>query len=72
MTRAQTADKNFSDQLADLVLREKAHHATAHIIESAQVPSIPVRPKKAAKHHLCLPDRPVCRHLSGPAARILR
>ena len=43
---AAAADKNFSDQLADLNLREKAHHATAHIIESAQVPDAPIRPKR--------------------------
>ena len=43
---AAAADKNFSDQLADLNLREKAHHATAHIIEAAQVPDAPVRPKR--------------------------
>ena len=43
---AQAADKNFTDQLADLNLREKAHHATARIIEAAQVPSAPVRPKR--------------------------
>ncbi len=44
---AAAADKNFSDQLADLNLREKAHHATARIIESAAVPDAPVRPKRA-------------------------
>ena len=43
---AQSADKNFSDQLADLTLREKAHHATARVIETAQVPDAPVRPKR--------------------------
>jgi succinoglycan biosynthesis transport protein ExoP len=43
---AQAADKNFTDQLADLNLREKAHHATARIIETAQVPTEPVRPKR--------------------------
>ena len=43
---AQAADKNFSDQLAGLNLREKAHHATARVIETAQVPSAPVRPKR--------------------------
>ena len=43
---AQNQDKNFSDQLADLNLREKAHHATARIIESAPVPDAPVRPKR--------------------------
>ena len=43
---AAAADKNFSDQLADLDLREKAHHAAARIIETAQVPDAPVRPKR--------------------------
>ncbi len=43
---AQSQDKNFSDQLADLNLREKAHHSAARIIESAQVPDAPVRPKR--------------------------
>jgi len=43
---AAAADKNFSDQLADLNLREKAHHATARIIESAAVPDAPIRPKR--------------------------
>ena len=43
---AEVADKNFADQLADLDLREKAHHATARIIESAQIPTQPVRPKR--------------------------
>ena len=43
---AQEADKNFSDQLNDLNLREKAHHATARLIESAQVPNAPIRPKR--------------------------
>ncbi len=43
---AAAADKNFSDQLADLNLREKAHHATARIIEAAAVPSAPIRPKR--------------------------
>ncbi|MGI4788480.1 MAG: GumC family protein [Janthinobacterium lividum] len=43
---AQVADKNFTDQLADLSLREKAHHATARIIEIAQIPETPIRPKR--------------------------
>ena len=43
---AQSQDKNFSDQLADLNLREKAHHASARVIETAQVPDTPVRPKR--------------------------
>lgn len=43
---AQASDKNFSDQMADLNLREKAHHATARIIESAAVPLAPVRPHR--------------------------
>ncbi len=43
---AQNQDKNFSDQLADLNLREKAHHAAARVIETAQVPDTPVRPKR--------------------------
>jgi len=43
---AQRSDKDFSSQLADLTLRERAHHATARIIASAQVPTAPVRPKR--------------------------
>jgi succinoglycan biosynthesis transport protein ExoP len=43
---AQAQDKDFTSQLADLDLREKAHHATARIIETAQVPQGPVRPKR--------------------------
>ena len=43
---AQEDDKNFSEQLNDLNLREKAHHATARLIESAQVPAEPIRPKR--------------------------
>ena len=39
-------DKNFTDQLGDLTLREKAHHAAARIIERASVPGAPVRPKR--------------------------
>ena len=43
---AQASDKNFTDQLADLNLREKAHHASARIIEGAAVPLTPVRPHR--------------------------
>ena len=43
---AQSQDKNFTDQLNDLNLREKAHHSAARIIEAAQVPNAPVRPKR--------------------------
>jgi len=43
---AAAADKAYAEKLSDLTLREKAHHATAHIIESAQVPFAPIRPKK--------------------------
>lgn len=43
---AQQQDKNFTDQLGDLTLREKAHHAAARIIERASVPGAPVRPKR--------------------------
>ena len=43
---AQGQDKNFTDQLGDLNLREKAHHAAARIIESAAVPTTPVRPHR--------------------------
>lgn len=43
---AQAQDKNFTDQMGDLNLREKAHHATARIIESAAVPLSPVRPHR--------------------------
>lgn len=43
---AQAEDHNFSDQLNDLNLREKAHHATARLIESAPIPTAPVRPKR--------------------------
>jgi len=43
---AQQADKNFTDQLGDLNLREKAHHAGARVIETATVPTAPVRPKR--------------------------
>lgn len=43
---AATQDKMFSDKLADLALREEAHHTTARIIARSQEPSVPVRPKK--------------------------
>jgi succinoglycan biosynthesis transport protein ExoP len=44
---AQTQDANFSSQLAELTLREKAQHVSAHIIERATPPLAPIRPKKA-------------------------
>lgn len=44
---AATQDKMFSDKLADLSLREQAHHSTARIEQAALQPSVPVRPKKA-------------------------
>lgn len=44
---AATTDNMFQSKLADLSLREQAHHATARIDEVAQVPLNPVRPKKA-------------------------
>ena len=44
---AMASDKEYLEKLSDLTLREKAHHATAHVIESASVPSLPIRPKKA-------------------------
>ncbi len=37
----------FDGQLADLSLREKARHASAHVIQPAAVPLNPIRPKKA-------------------------
>ena len=43
---AAAADKNFQDKQNDLLLREKAHHSTATIIERAQPPASPVRPKR--------------------------
>ena len=43
---AASDDKNFTDKQNDLILREKAHHATATIIERAQPPSEPIRPKR--------------------------
>ena len=43
---AAAQDKMFSDKLADLTLREKARHVTAHIIERAMPPGAPVRPQK--------------------------
>ncbi len=39
-------NKNYSDQLNDLNLREKAHHSAARIIETAPVPDTPIRPKR--------------------------
>lgn len=44
---AANDEKLFTTNLNQLSLREKAHHATARVIEAAQVPTIPVRPKKA-------------------------
>lgn len=44
---AEAQDKEFADKLTDLTLREKARHAAARIIETAQVPDAPVRPRKA-------------------------
>jgi capsular exopolysaccharide synthesis family protein len=43
---ALAADKMLSDRLLDLSLRAKAGHATARVIESADIPDKPVRPKK--------------------------
>ena len=43
---ALSANKMFSQQLADLTLREKARHPNARVIEQAVVPTSPVRPKK--------------------------
>jgi succinoglycan biosynthesis transport protein ExoP len=39
-------DKLLADKLTDLSLREKATHATARVIEPADTPEKPVRPKK--------------------------
>jgi capsular exopolysaccharide synthesis family protein len=36
----------FQDKLADLAVREKSHHATATIIDSARVPTAPIRPRR--------------------------
>ena len=36
----------FQGKLADLAVRAKAHHASATIIESARIPTQPVRPKR--------------------------
>ena len=44
---AEASDKMFTDKLADLELREKARHITAHIIERAAPPVAPIRPQKA-------------------------
>ncbi len=44
---AQAQDTNFTSQLADLTLREKARPVNAHIIERATPIDAPVRPKKA-------------------------
>jgi len=44
--QAETADRMFTDKDAELSLREKARHATARIIERADVPRSPVRPDK--------------------------
>ena len=46
MTRRRRRTRTSADQLADLNLREKAHHSGARIIESAAVPVDPVRPKR--------------------------
>jgi len=43
---AEATDKMFSEKLADLALRERAQHAAARIIQTALVPSVPVRPKR--------------------------
>ncbi len=47
VNNAATQDKMFSDKLADLSLREQAHHSTARIEQAAIQPGAPVRPKKA-------------------------
>jgi len=43
---AQAADTMFADKVTDLSLREQAHHATAHIIQPAQMPVDPIKPLK--------------------------
>lgn len=43
---AQGEYEMYSNRLADLALRAQAHHPTAHIISQAQVPTVPVRPKR--------------------------
>ncbi|MGO8672023.1 MAG: GumC family protein [Capsulimonadaceae bacterium] len=45
-TEAEAMDKMFADKVALIALREKAYHPSARIIESAEVPHYPVRPKK--------------------------
>lgn len=45
---AANEDKIFTDKESDLELRLRAHHAPARIIEAAQVPHYPIRPKKAS------------------------
>lgn len=47
VNNAATQDKMFQDKLADLSLREQAHHSTARIEQAAQEPGAPIRPKKA-------------------------
>lgn len=44
---AARSAQTFDGQLEDLGLREKARHASAHVIQPAGVRSEPVRPKKA-------------------------
>jgi len=44
---AARSAQTFDGQLADLSLREKARHASAHVIQPAALPVNPVRPKKA-------------------------
>ncbi len=44
---AARSAQTFDSQLGDLSLREKARHASAHVIQPAAVPLNPVRPKKA-------------------------
>jgi len=43
---AAAADSMFSQKLADLTLRIKAQHASARLIQKADVPTRPVRPKR--------------------------
>ena len=62
---AQQQDKNFTDQLNDLVLREKAHHAAARIIESASAPTAPVRPHRIQSLIFAWPHRAVRRRVPG-------
>jgi len=44
---AARSAQTFDSQLSDLALREKARHASAHVIQPAAAPVNPVRPKKA-------------------------